>query len=218
MATPYETLSRGKGHCTWFLQRTGKQHDATMEHPFMQTIYAQTYDRSAYGAYVWAQHRIFMAIEDAVEALKEDPILAAVYDRNLDRAGPLGEDLTYWLGSAGLSEGTNALKRVRATTEVYLNSLRKETQDPKALLCHHFLQYNAMLSGGQYLSKMITQREGIDVGQDLTGVAFYAFKGVTKPAARVQAYMRAMDGIDLSDEDRAVMLPIMRRIYNEIST
>jgi len=106
-----------------------------------------------------------------------------------------------------------------------VESLENEANDAKALLCHHFLQYNAVLSGGQFLMGKIAGKEGIDTNRgpegwilDPSGVAFYNFDGLKYPAARVQQYMSDMDTIELSDADRQTMLPVMKRIYKQTAT
>jgi len=58
--------------------------------------------------------------------------------------------------------------------------------------------------------------ESIDINTDPTGVSFYVFPDIKKPAARVQRYLNSMDSIVLSDEDRDRMLPIMQRVYKSM--
>lgn len=220
-ASAYGTLSRRQGHCSWFLQKTNEDHDSTMSHPFMQSIYSQSYSRDAYGAYVWSQHRMFSAIEKAVESSRNEVALAPVFDSALHRKKPLELDLEYWNKSKELP-GDAKYDGIRRATEEYVEALQKEAGDPKVLLCHHFLQYNAVLSGGQYLMGKIAGKEGIDTESgpsgwilDPSGVAFYVFEGLKHPGSRVQQYMKDMDTIVLSDADREAMLPVMKRIYKQ---
>jgi len=181
----------------------------------MKSIYAKNYDKGAYGAYIWSQWRLFAALEEAAVALKDDPHLAPVYDEKLHRREALEVDLQYWLGSTELPQEPK-YDKLRAITESYVDGVRREGQDAKAVLCQHFLHYNAVLSGGQFLGGIIAKKESIDAEKDPAGIAFYTYRGIGNPAARVQRYMKSMDGIELSDADRERMLVIMNRIYNEI--
>lgn len=221
-ASAYGTLSRQRGHCSWFLQKTNEEHDSTMSHPFMKSIYNQKYNRNAYGAYIWSQYQMFSTIEKLVESSKAAPALAPVYDAKLHRKEALEKDLEYFLKSRDLDTSDPKFDAIRKVTEDYVEALQKEGRDPKALLCHHFLQYNAVLSGGQYLMGRIAGKEGIDTTSgpngwilDPSGVAFYNFDGLKSTAVRVQQYMKDMDTIELSDADREAMLPIMKRIYQQ---
>lgn len=165
---------------------------------------------------------MFSAIEKAVESSQTEVALAAVFDSALHRKKALERDLEYWLQSRELPVSDTKYDAIRKVTEEYVDALEKEAADPKALLCHHFLQYNAVLSGGQYLMGKIAGKEGIDIETgpagwilDPSGVAFYVFEGLDRPGARVQKYMSDMDTIALSDADREVMLPVMKRIYKQ---
>jgi len=165
---------------------------------------------------------MFSAIEKAVDRSKADPTIAAVFDAKLHRKQALERDLEYWLRSKELDGNDSKYDAIRQVTEEYVESLENEASDTKALLCHHFLQYNAVLSGGQFLMGRIAGKEGIDTKTgpggwilDPSGVAFYNFDGLQHPAARVQQYMGDMDSIKLSDADREMMLPVMKRIYQQ---
>eukprot|EP00971_Amphidinium_carterae_P027094 534209-Amphidinium_carterae.1 len=52
-----------RGHSSWFLTRTNQEHSATMEHPFMRTIYAKNFGHEAYTQYLLGQHAIFCELE-----------------------------------------------------------------------------------------------------------------------------------------------------------
>lgn len=211
----YANLSKRPGNSSWFLQKTNDGHEMTMDHPYMKSIYAKNYDRNAYGAYLWSQYRIFAELESAVVPLKDDPCLAPVYDELLHRTRALEVDLQHWLGGLELPSDAKYAK-MRAVAEAYVRDLQQEAGDAKALLCHHFLHYNAVLSGGQFLSGQICAVESINTEVDSTGVSFYIFPEVKRPAARVKQYLIDMDTIDLSDEDRDRMVPIMRRVYDDM--
>jgi membrane-associated progesterone receptor component len=212
----YQNLAGRSGNSSFFLQKTNDGHDATMKHPFMKTIYDMSYDRSAYGAYLWSQYQVFTALEGAITPLKDDPIIAPVYDEHLHRKAALEVDLGFWLGGKEIPQEAK-YDQMRSITDSYIRGLNEESHDAKALLCHHFLHYNAVLSGGQFLSGKLCSKENISIGTNPAGVSFYVFPELAvKAHARVQQYLKAMDSIELSDEDRDRMLVIMKRVYDDM--
>jgi len=98
-------------------------------------------------------------------------------------------------------------------TQAFLANFEADAASEWLVLAHHFLQYNAVLSGGAYLGEMVSQK--LCAPRGAPGVRFYSFAGVDKgkEPARVQKYIKAFDLIEISDEDRDAMLPTMRRIY-----
>eukprot|EP00928_Gymnodinium_smaydae_P023124 TRINITY_DN19207_c0_g1_i1.p1 TRINITY_DN19207_c0_g1~~TRINITY_DN19207_c0_g1_i1.p1 ORF type:complete len:410 (+),score=75.03 TRINITY_DN19207_c0_g1_i1:38-1231(+) len=200
-----------RGHSSWFLTRTNKEHQATMEHPFMKTIYAKTFDSKAYVHHLASQFLMFQELERLVDVRRAEAPLDAVYDASLLREAPLAADLAFWCGPAWRSR----VATPSSQTARYLEMLRADADDPWMLLCHHFLQYNAVLSGGQYLGGMVSARanEGRAVGS-ADGATFYEFPADCQPThARVQRYIDSVDGLAISSEARERMLARMRTIY-----
>jgi len=105
--------------------------------------------------------------------------------------------------------------RGSAATARYLEHLESDAAHPHLLLAHHFLQYNAVLSGGAYLGEMVSQKMCLPHGAP--GVRFYSFDGVDegKGSARVQQYLRDFDIIDIGEQELEEMLATMRRVYSD---
>jgi heme oxygenase len=181
-----------------------------MEHPFMKSIYAKTFDKHAYAQYLLGQYLIFTELEELCSSRSHELPLSAVYDELLHRSPGLLCDLCFWGGTDWESRLTPSKQ-----TELYLERLRSDADNPWLLLCHHFLNYNAVLSGGQFLGRMVTARatEESDYSQG-SGAEFYNFPAECEPThMRVQQYIDAMDGLDISAVDRDAMLHCMRDVY-----
>jgi len=211
MSSKYSTLSAdAKGHSSWFLTRTNKEHEATMEHPFMRTIYAENFDKEAYGQYLAGQYQVFKALEAHCEKCQVAP-MSAVMDQALLRTEALRQDLRFWCG-----EGWEAQAEQKSPAVArYLAQLEEDAKDPWLLFCHHFLQYNAVLSGGQFLGGKVANRAQKSAPE---GARFYSF---SLPAGqsthgRVQSYLDSMDQLSISDAQRDRMLACMRTIYGLI--
>jgi len=210
----YAALSPARGHCSWFLQRTNPEHATSMSHQFMKTIYAQTLDHAAYVHYLHGQYLLFHRLELATKANRDASCIAAVHDEALHRSSALAADLDYWAGldwQRKLGSGSPATIR-------YIAQLEQDAKNPWLLLCHHFLQYNAALSGGQFLGKMVRNRAASLFGSSRPGGAqFYSFAASCQPThGRVQQYIDAVDALEISDELREQMLCCMQQIYSSL--
>lgn len=207
----YGELSRRDGNSKWFLQRTLKEHDRSMDHPWMQMIYKQSFQIRQYAAWLARQHRAFQALEDHAEADE----LIVVHEERLLRLPALEADLQQLLGGSWREEVAEMVAESPAT-QAYVKHLEEDAAlHPRLLLAHHFLQYNAVLSGGAYLGEMVSEKLCLPHGAP--GVQFYAFEGVgpKKGPARVQQYMKDFDMIELDDETRDQMLVAMHRVYED---
>jgi len=202
-----------RGHCSWFLTRTNKEHQATMEHPFMKTLYAKTFDKEAYSSYLASQYLIFSELESICSLHRATSPLSAVYDERLHRSTGLARDLLFWSGEDWREKLVTSPR-----TAAYLQQLREDAGDAYMLLCHHFLQYNAVLSGGQFLGGMVSARALADYAAVGTqGSSFYDFPAECQPThARVQQYIDAVDELTLPAEVRDRMLGGMQRVYGHL--
>ncbi|CAE8741283.1 unnamed protein product, partial [Polarella glacialis] len=208
----YGTIARTDGHSKWFMQKTLKEHDRSMDHPWMQMIYNQSFSISQYAAWLALNHALFAAMEAKIKAPGDDEVLDMVHEAALLRSSSLEVDLARLLGPEWRSEAEQMVSASPATRR-YLEALGEDASSQWLFLSHHFLQYNAVLAGGSYLGEMVSQK--LCVPHGAPGVRFYAFEGVGsgKEPARVQKYLRDFDKIEIGEEDRAKMLVAMKRIY-----
>eukprot|EP00933_Yihiella_yeosuensis_P028405 TRINITY_DN22217_c0_g1_i2.p1 TRINITY_DN22217_c0_g1~~TRINITY_DN22217_c0_g1_i2.p1 ORF type:complete len:259 (+),score=36.94 TRINITY_DN22217_c0_g1_i2:69-845(+) len=208
-----------RGHCSWFLTRTNKEHQATMEHPFMQSIYAKSFDSRAYHAYLSGQYLVFSTLEVLCEPHKAAEPLSAVYDGDLHRSAALISDLRFWQAKIMRNGGDSSGSDVANTdfpipspaTAKYLQRLYADSDNPWLLLCHHFLQYNAVLSGGQFLGKMVS---AVADAESPKGAEFYSFPQQCQPPhGKVQEYIDKVDQLEISESLRIRMLECMKEVY-----
>eukprot|EP00427_Karlodinium_veneficum_P043398 CAMPEP_0169268128 /NCGR_PEP_ID=MMETSP1016-20121227/47598_1 /TAXON_ID=342587 /ORGANISM="Karlodinium micrum, Strain CCMP2283" /LENGTH=354 /DNA_ID=CAMNT_0009352745 /DNA_START=9 /DNA_END=1074 /DNA_ORIENTATION=- len=184
-----------------------------MDHPFMKSIYAQTFDREAYTQYLVGQYLIFHELERLASASATKEPFASIFDEDLHRSVALENDLLFWCGK----DWRDRLATPSGEVLRYLDRLRMDSQDEWLLLCHHFLHYNAMLSGGQFLGDMVSSRAAKEhPGQAPgAGAAVYRFPQsiLSTDDARVQRYLDAFDAINISAGTRDRMLSCMRDVY-----
>lgn len=178
-----------------------------MEHPFMRSIYAETFDVEAYSQYLAGLFHIFSTMEK--HTLKAGQPLSLLDDAALHRCEALKQDLAFWWGNDWQQKASTP----STATAAYLQQLDKDASDPWLLLCHHFLQYNAVLSGGQFLGSKVGHRAK---KESPLGVQFYTFALNESTHARVQRYLDDFDQLDISVERREKMLETMKAVYKLI--
>jgi len=178
-----------------------------MEHPFMRSVYAKSFDTDAYVAYLSGQYAIFSELERLCASHRAQEPLNAVYDEALHRSAALLADIRFW-GGEGLRPSSAVPSK---STAKYLQRLQADSLDPWLLFCHHFLNYNAVLSGGQFLGGMVSARAG---AEPPIGAEFYAFPTECLPAhGRVQQYIDQVDALPISEQLRGRMLECMQAVY-----
>lgn len=176
----------------------------------MRSIYAKTFSAEAYTRHLVDQHALFRELERLCTAHAAEEPLCAVFDTDLHRSAALESDVRYWANEEGAD---GHLARPSDSAMTYLQMLEEDASDPWMLLCHHFLQYNAVLSGGQFLGRMVSERIGAAAG-DTTGAHFYTFAASCQPPhSRVQQYIDTVDGLSITEELRDRMMVRMRQIY-----
>jgi len=206
----YGKLRKAEGNSKWFLQRTLDEHDRSMDHPWMKMIYSKVFSIKQYASWLAQMHAVFQRLEQHLESKP----LEGVHDAGLLRTPALESDLQQLLGSDWREQANKALQSCPAAQQ-YLEHLEEDALDVNLLLAHHFLNYNAVLSGGEYLGRMVSEK--LCVPHGAPGVRFYCFDGVSegKGPSRVQKYLASLDTLEISIEDREHMLATMRRIYTD---
>ena len=206
MSSKYGSLrDEQAGPCRTFLKRTAKYHDCTMEHPLMQSIYDKKITDSAYVLYLQGMYELFAMLEtpDALTVLP-----ASLVDSRLNRMTAIEQDLK------GLGAHTDPeVRRSSSAMRRYFAELLQpdQLQNSNQMICHHFLHYNAMLSGGMILGACLRQMS--------KPTALYGFQlqdpnGKTVPCHQyVRDYMQRLDKCVVSAEDLEPMVQTMVQIY-----
>lgn len=136
----YGSLRSQDGHSKIFLAKTLDLHDRTMEHPLMQAIYDKRITDVAYKYYLTCMLELFLVLEtDNVRRV----IPNTLEDEKLHRVSTVEQDI------AGLVAEIGNVREVSAAVRQYFTELYtpKQLKDRDQMICHHFLHYNAMLSG-----------------------------------------------------------------------
>jgi len=207
----YGKLTKAEGNAKWFLLRTLDEHDRSMDHPWMKMMYSKLFSIEQYASWLAQMHAVFQRLEQHLESKP----LKGVHDAALLRTPALESDLQQLLGS-DWHEQVNKTVQSSPAAQLYLEHLDEDALDTNLLLAHHFLNYNAVLSCGEHLGRMVSEK--LRVPHGASGVQFYCVDCVKegKGSARVQKYLASLDTLEISSEDRECMLTAMRRIYADM--
>ena len=196
----YGSLRSEDGHSKLFLTKTLDLHDRTMEHPLMQAIYDKKITDHAYAYYLRCLLQIFEALEGQANAF----LPASLNDPNLNRVAAIKKDLV------GLYVDEPHLETESSAVKQYFKELMtpQKLRERDEVICHHFLHYNAMLSGGAYLGSCLQKINkpralyNFDLGKTVSGKP-------TKSHEYVRDYMGKLDAVEgLARDD---MIHTMRR-------
>lgn len=168
------------------------EHDAAERSPFVAELLAGRVNERGYADYLRRLRVVYEALEDAVRARRDDPLVAAVYDPALERLAAIDADLEHWAPGAdrGVDSPAAAAYRDRVAGASWGG----------ALVAHHYTRYLGDLSGGQAVGMILKRTFRLDGA----GLAFYKFPMRTKPYK--DSYRARLDGLalDAAAIDRAV--------------
>jgi heme oxygenase len=168
------------------------EHLAAEQTPFIAELFAGRVTATAYCAYLLRLRQVYAALEEAIRARRDDPMVASVYDPALERLTALDADLHHWRPGAGHEANSPA-------AAAYSERLTALTWGG-SLVAHHYTRYLGDLSGGRAIGKVLDRTFGLG-GE---GLAFYNFP--IRPKPYKDAYRARLDALcpDADDIDRIV--------------
>jgi heme oxygenase len=168
------------------------EHDAAEQSPFVSELLAGRVNEQGYADYLLQLRAVYGALEDAVRARRDDPLVAVVYDPALERSTAIDADLQHWLPGSVREVESPAAQAYRARVS--------GASWGGALVAHHYTRYLGDLSGGQAIGKVLDRTFGLGG----VGLAFYKFPMRAKPYK--DSYRARLDGLGLDADqiDRAV--------------
>lgn len=152
-------------------------HTAAERSPLMATLVAGRVTRQRYVALLASLHAIYAALERALAARADDPVVAALDAAPLARRPALERDL------AALRAGPVEPAPAAQTYAARIGALA--AHGSPALAAHAYVRYLGDLHGGQVLARQVSRALGLADGE---GTAFYDFG----PPERVAALRRQL--------------------------
>jgi heme oxygenase (biliverdin-producing, ferredoxin) len=165
------------------------EHDAAEQSPFVTELLAGRVNGRGYADYLRRLRVIYGALEEAVRARRDDPLVAAVYDPALERLSAVDADLRHWAPGAARDVSSPA-------AAAYRDRIAGASWGG-ALLAHHYTRYLGDLSGGQAIGKILDRTFDLDGA----GLAFYRFP--VRPKPYKDSYRARIDGLTLDADEIA---------------
>lgn len=163
------------------------EHEAAEHSGFVTELLAGRINARGYADYLLRLRVVYRALEHAVRARRDDPLVAAVYDPALERAAAIDADLEHWAPGAARNVASPAAQayRDRITGAGWGG----------ALLAHHYTRYLGDLSGGQAIARILDRTFALGGA----GLALYDFPMRTKPYK--DSYRARLDGLGLAADE-----------------
>lgn len=186
------------------------EHDAAEHSSYVSELLAGKVNAQGYRDYLLRLRVVYAALEEAVRAHRDDPLVAAVYDPALERLATIDADLDHW--APGVSRDVDSPAAQAYRTRIV------EASWAGALVAHHYTRYLGDLSGGQAIGRILDRSFGLHGA----GLSFYRFPMRAKPYK--DAYRARLDGLGLDADqiDRAVdevkcAFGLNQRLFDELA-
>lgn len=168
--------------------RDGSQaaHDAAEGSTFVSELMGGNVNEDGYADYLARLRMVYAALEEAVRQRHDSPLVASVYDPELERVAALDSDLDFW---------TKGAARVVDSPAAQAYCERIAIASDGALLAHHYTRYLGDLSGGQAIGRVLDRTFDLE-GR---GLSFYEFPMRPKPYK--DAYRARLDGLGLDPDE-----------------
>ncbi|MFD8985110.1 heme oxygenase (biliverdin-producing) [Streptomyces sp. NPDC059564] len=185
-----------------------EQHTEAETSTFMSDLLGGRLGVDAYTRYTEQLWFVYRALEDAADALREDPVAGPFIQPELMRVAEIERDLAHLIGP-DWRESVVALP----ATEAYAARVARCAADwPGGYVAHHYTRYLGDLSGGQIIRDKAERTWGFERKGD--GVRFYVFADIANPAAFKRTYRELLDAIVADDLEKQRIIDECKRAFD----
>ncbi|MGW0738125.1 biliverdin-producing heme oxygenase [Streptomyces sp. NPDC002851] len=197
-SAPFSTVIRTASH---------EQHMEAETSTFMSDLLGGRLGIEAYTRYTEQLWHVYRALEQAAEALSEDPVAGPFIQAELMRVAELERDLAHLRGP-GWRTGLEPLP----ATAAYAARIEECAGGwPGGYVAHHYTRYLGDLSGGQIIRGKAEKTWGFARKGD--GVRFYVFEGIPNPAAFKRSYRELLDQVRVDDLEKQRIVDECKRAF-----
>ncbi|RJQ78214.1 biliverdin-producing heme oxygenase [Pseudonocardiaceae bacterium YIM PH 21723] len=185
----------GLGFATRLRTETAEDHRRAEDMPFAGLLSRGQVTREQYTTLHGQLFFIYRTLEEAAEAMRNDPVAGPFVHDGLNRVPALRADLDQLLGE-GWEDGLEPISSVQA----YVDRLRAVCFDwPGGFVAHHYLRYMGDLFGGQIIRTHISRNLGLN---EATGLSFYTFPAEFASMTFKRGYRELLDTTPFTESDR----------------
>lgn len=172
---------------------TGVAHTAAERSAFVKHLFKGTLPRDGYVGLLRALQPVYVALEAAMGAHKDDAVVGMVYDPALNRAASLEQDLEFFAG-----RDWRSIPVVKSASDYAAHLTGLGGRMPRGLVAHAYVRYLGDLSGGQMMGRSVAKT--YDAGE--AGTNFYNFKDVADMNGRKNAYRAVLSALPLTPKEQ----------------
>ena len=172
---------------------TGAAHSAAERSAFVKHLFKGSLPRDGYVGLLRALHPVYVALEAAMGAHKDDAVVGMVYDPALNRATSLEQDLEFFAG-----KDWRSIPVVKAASDYAAHLTELGKRMPRGLVAHAYVRYLGDLSGGQMMGRSVAKT--YEAGE--AGTNFYNFNGVADVNGRKNAYRAVLSALPLTPKEQ----------------
>ncbi|KIF05378.1 heme oxygenase [Streptomyces sp. RSD-27] len=185
-----------------------EQHTEAETSAFMGDLLGGRLGVDAYTRYTEQLWFVYRALEDASDALRDDPVAGPFIRPELMRVAEIERDLAHLIGP-DWREGVTALP----ATQAYAARVAEcAARWPGGYVAHHYTRYLGDLSGGQIIRDRAERAWGFERKGD--GVRFYVFADIANPAAFKRVYRELLDAIAADDLEKQRIIDECKRAFD----
>jgi heme oxygenase len=180
---------------------TRADHRAAQNVTYFDALLSGQLDRAGYAALLEQLHVVYQTLEEAAEAMRDDPVAGPFVVEELRRLPRIVDDLRFL-------HGPDWATRIAPSpaTRQYQERLREVAFTwPAGFVAHHYTRYMGDLSGGQVMVRAVRRTFGLDTD----GVRFFLFPDLDATAFK-QHYRELLDTAPWDEVER-------QRFLDEVS-
>jgi heme oxygenase len=180
---------------TTLRESTRDVHERAHHSQYMQALLDGELTLDGYARLAAQYYFVYQAIEEASDALREDPVGGPFVLDELRRRPALTTDLAFLLGP----DWAERIEPVPAT-EDYVRRIRTVAFDwPGGYVAHHYTRYLGDLAGGQVVRSLLKNAYGIEG----PGALFYRFDAIGSVPAFRKRYRALLDAAPWGEAEQA---------------
>ncbi|MEV0095263.1 biliverdin-producing heme oxygenase [Streptomyces sp. NPDC050738] len=196
--TSFSTVIRMASH---------EQHTEAETSTFMSDLLGGALGVDAYTRYTEQLWFVYKALEDAADALADDPVAGPFIQPELLRLAEIERDLAHLKGA-----DWRATLSALPATQAYADRVAECAASwPGGYIAHHYTRYLGDLSGGQIIRDKAEKTWGFARKGD--GVRFYVFEQVANPAAFKRGYRELLDAVNADDLEKQRIVDECKRAF-----
>jgi heme oxygenase (biliverdin-producing, ferredoxin) len=173
-------------------------HDVANHSPWIAAMLGGELNVDAFAALSSQLYFVYSAIEDAAEAMRDDPVGGKFVFDELTRRPALREDMAYYFGPSWEAE----ISPLPATQQ-YCDRIREVAFTwPGGFVAHHYTRYLGDIAGGQAIRHKLKNLHGVTG----PGSLFYVFDQVTSPPRFRDNYRELLNTAPWDAQERKLVI------------